>query len=185
MHEVPYLFLTGPAGSGKTRVFELLMRLVYRPLTSSNLSAPALFRTLHDRGGTLLLDEAERLSEGGDEIAELRSILLAGYRRGGRASRLESAGGGGEFRMSEFGVYGPKAIACINALPTALASRCIHITMFRSPPGSSKPRLRIDGDPSLWQGLRDDLHGLALGGLGLAAGERLCNDSAACPLSGR
>jgi hypothetical protein len=34
---VPYLFVTGPAGSGKTRVFELLGRLVNRPMMSSNM----------------------------------------------------------------------------------------------------------------------------------------------------
>src|SRR4051812_49612286 len=99
---VPYLYIGGPAGSGKTRVFELLSRLCFRPLSSSNLSAPALFRTLHDRGGTLLLDEAERLTDGGDDVAEPRSILLAGYKRGGRASRLESAGG----KYQKSGIHG-------------------------------------------------------------------------------
>ena len=34
--------------------------------------------------------------------------------------------------------------------------------MFRSPPGSEKPRRRIDADPAGWQRLRDDLHALAL-----------------------
>jgi hypothetical protein len=179
---VPYLFVTGPAGSGKTRVFELLSRLCFRPLLSSNLSAPALFRTLHDRGGTLLLDEAERLSEGGDDVAELRSILLAGYKRGGRASRLESAGD--NYQMSEFQVYGPKAIACINTIPPALASRCIPVQMFRSPPGSAKPRQRIDRDPARWQRLRDGLHAALLGPLGKAAVELACMADL-CPLGGR
>lgn len=58
---LPYLYLGGPLGSGKSRVFEILARLVFRPLGSSNMSGPALFRTLHSQGGTLLLDEAERL----------------------------------------------------------------------------------------------------------------------------
>jgi hypothetical protein len=179
---VPYLFVNGPAGSGKTRVFELLSRLAFRPLASSNLSAAALFRTLHDRGGTLLLDEAERLAESGEDVAELRSILLAGYKRGGRASRLESAGE--SYRMSEFCVFGPKAIACINALPAALASRCIPVQMFRSPPGSDKPRRRVDVDPTRWQRLRDQLHLLALGDLGTTAPD-LANLAAVCPLGGR
>lgn len=179
---VPYLFVNGPAGSGKTRVFELLSRLAFRPLSSSNLSAPALFRTLHDRGGTLLLDEAERLCDGGDDVAELRSILLAGYKRGGRASRLESSGD--SYQMSEFQVFGPKAIACINALPPALASRCVPVQMFRSPPGSEQPKRRIDADPARWQKLRDDLHAVALGRLGQAA-LMLSSQSEVCPLGGR
>jgi primase-polymerase (primpol)-like protein len=47
---VPYLFVGGPMGSGKSTLFGVLNRLVQRPLVSSNLTAPALFRTLHDRG---------------------------------------------------------------------------------------------------------------------------------------
>jgi hypothetical protein len=180
---VPYLFVTGPAGSGKTRVFELLSRLCFRPLLSSNLSAPALFRTLHDRGGTLLLDEAERLGEGGDDVAELRSILLAGYKRGGRASRLELSGDN-NYQMREFQVFGPKAIACINALPPALASRCIPVPMFRSPAGSDKPRRRLDVDPARWPRLRDALHATLLGPLGKSAIE-LAGEPGFCPLGGR
>jgi hypothetical protein len=180
---VPYLFVNGPAGSGKTRVFELLSRLAFRPLASSNLSAAALFRTLHDRGGTLLLDEAERLAESGDDVAELRSILLAGYKRGGRANRLES-NGDDTYHMREFQVFGPKAIACINALPPALASRCITVQMFRSPPGSDKPRRRVDADPARWQSLRDQLHLLTLGEMGEAA-PGLANLPGICPLGGR
>ncbi|MBN2585024.1 MAG: hypothetical protein JXL80_18325, partial [Planctomycetes bacterium] len=57
---IPYLFVGGPLGSGKSRVFEILARLVFRPLSSSSLTGPALFRTLHNQGGTLLFDEAER-----------------------------------------------------------------------------------------------------------------------------
>jgi hypothetical protein len=163
-------------------LFELLTRLCFRPLASSNLSAPALFRTLHDRGGTLLLDEAERLAEAGEDVAELRSILLAGYKRGGRASRLESAGD--NYQMSEFQVYGPKAIACINTIPPALASRCICVQMFRSPPGSEKSRRRIDRDPSRWQRLRDGLHAALLGPLGKDA-TGLAAMADLCPLGGR
>src|SRR5262249_46659468 len=60
---LPYLYIGGPLGSGKSRVFEILGRLVFRPLTTSSLTGPTLFRTLHDRGGSLLLDEAERLKQ--------------------------------------------------------------------------------------------------------------------------
>jgi hypothetical protein len=86
--------------------------------------------------------------------------------------------------MSEFQVFGPKAIACINALPPALASRCVTIQMFRSPPDSDKPRRRIDADPERWQALRDQLHLLALGGLGEWA-PQMANMSDLCPLGGR
>jgi hypothetical protein len=87
-------------------------------------------------------------------------MLLAGYKRGGQAVRLEPMGD--SFRTVSFDVYGPKALACIAGLPGPLQSRCIPLTMFRAAPGSPKPRKRIDEDPPGWQGLRDDLHALAL-----------------------
>jgi hypothetical protein len=157
---VPYLSVGGPMGSGKSRLGDVLARLVYRPLASSNLTGPALFRTLHDRGGVLLYDEAERLRQSTPDVQELLSMLLAGYRRGGQATRLEAVGD--TFRPVAFDVYGPKVVICIQGLPPTLASRSIPVLMFRAGPESLKPRRRIDADAGRWQRLRDGLHALAL-----------------------
>ncbi len=157
---VPYLHVGGPLGSGKSRLFDVLYRLAFRALATSNLTAPALFRTLHDRGGTLLFDEAERLKQTTPDQQEILSMFLAGYRRGGQATRLEPVGD--SYRPVCFDVYAPKALACIAGLPPALASRCIPVMMFRAGPNSPKPTRRIDADPEGWQRLRDDLHVLTL-----------------------
>jgi hypothetical protein len=137
-----------------------LSRLVFRAVVSSNLTAPTLFRTLHDRGGVVLFDEAERLRQSTPETGEILSMLLAGYKHGGQAMRLEKVGD--EFRPVMFDVFSPKALACIAGLPPALASRCISILMFRAGPDSPKPQRRMDEDPGGWQQLRDDLYTLAL-----------------------
>ena len=158
---VPYLYVGGPLGSGKSRVFEILLRLVFRPLLSSSMTAASLFRTLHAQGGTLLLDEAERLRNTRDPTtAEILSMLLAGHKRGGQATRLEPTGD--TFKSVAFDVYGPKGLACIAGLPPALASRAIGLTMFRAPPASEKPRRRTNADPAGWETLRYELHALAL-----------------------
>jgi len=158
---IPYLGIGGPLGSGKSRVFEVLARIVFRPLASSNTTSACLFRTLHQNGGVLLLDEAERLRDGTPDAGDIRSILLSGYKAGSPARRLEPIGDG-RFAERTFDVFGLKAIAGIGTMPEALASRCIRITMFRSAPDSPKPRRRIDDDPSRWSDLRDDLHVLAM-----------------------
>jgi hypothetical protein len=117
--------------------------------------------TLHSQGGTLLLDEAERLKQTqAPEVQEMLSMLLAGYKRGGQATRLEPVGD--TFKTVSFDVYGPKALACVAGLPPALASRAMGVTMFRAAPRSEKPRRRIDADKTGWQRLRDELHALAL-----------------------
>jgi hypothetical protein len=87
-------------------------------------------------------------------------MLLAGYRRGGQATRLEPVGD--TFRPVSFDVYGPKAIACIAGVPPVLATRCITVMMFRAGPDSPKPKRRIDAEPTEWQSLRDEMHSLAL-----------------------
>jgi hypothetical protein len=158
---VPYLYVGGPLGSGKSRVLEVLQRVVFRPLSSSNLTAPTLFRTLHSQGGVLLLDEAERVRQATPDQQELQTILLSGYKRGVTASRLEKLADG-SFQPTQFAVYGPKALACIAGLQPTLSSRCVPVMMFRSAANSPKPKRRLDADPMAWQTVRDDLHALAL-----------------------
>lgn len=78
---VPYLSIGGPLSSGKTTLFKVLVRLCFRPLESSNLTAACLFHTFHGWGGTLLLDEGERLRDGSPEASEVRSVLLTTEQR--------------------------------------------------------------------------------------------------------
>lgn len=154
---VPYLYLAGPAGSGKTRTMDLVGRLAFRPTLSSNTTAANLFRSLHARGGTLLLDEAERLKDDrSPEMAAISSILLSGYRHGGRASRMELIGD--SFKSVSFDVYGPKLLACIRGLPPALASRCISIRLTRATAGSPAAARSLNDSPDDEQRIRDMLH---------------------------
>ncbi len=155
---VPYLSIGGAKGSGKTTLLEVLDRLVFSPLRSSNLTAPLLFRTLHNEGGTLLFDEAERLR--GRDSNELLSILHSGYRAGSPAHRLEKVGE--DYVPVSFDVFGPKAIAGISQLPETLAERCIQIIMIRAPKDSPKTKKRLEEHRGLFNTIRDDLHALAL-----------------------
>ena len=156
---VPYIAVSGPMGSGKSRILELLQQVVFRPLLTSSTSEAAIFRSLHAFGHTALLDEAERLRD--PEMQGVLANLLAGYKRGGCATRCEQSGDG-QILLRHFSVFGCKAFAAINEVPPTLASRCIAVPMFRSPKGSIKPRLRVEQDAELWQQLRDALHILAL-----------------------
>ena len=154
---VPYLSVGGPLGSGKSRVFDVLVELVYKPINSANMTAPCLFRTLDNRGGTLLLDEAEKLY---DSDPDLLNILLSGYKKGATAMRLEKADD--TFVDKPFDIYCPKAFAAINNLSAPLMSRCIRVMMFRSPKDSPIPKRRIADKSNELQKLREDLHAMAL-----------------------
>ncbi|TWU22441.1 hypothetical protein Pla52o_34970 [Novipirellula galeiformis] len=157
---VPFLYLAGPPNSGKTRAMDVLSRLVFRPMATSNATAPTLFRTRHAFGGVLLFDEAERLRDTkSPDVGELLSVLLSGYRRGGRASRLEKVGD--VFRPVWFDVYGPVVIGCIKGLPPALSSRCLTVRMTRA--GKTDPQVSRDiDDRHDAAAVRDALHCWAL-----------------------
>lgn len=158
-NSVGYLLVNGPASSGKSTLFRLLKELCFRPMATDNVSAAAIYRTLHNYGGTLLFDEAERLRDTkSPDIVEINSMLLAGYQRGRGATRLEKIGDG--FKTVNYNVYGPKAVACINGVLAALQTRCIEISTQRAGKDSPKPKRSMESTD--WQALRDDLHLLAI-----------------------
>lgn len=159
---IPYLAIGGPAGSGKSRVFELLSQIVFRPLSSSNLSSPSLFRSIESYGGVVLLDEAEQLRECRSSNAqELLPCLLAGYKKGGCVNRCKTDKNG-DYEPTSFNVFGPKALASINSLPPPLASRCIQVPMLRAPKDCPQSRKRVSQDAERFQKIRDSLHALSL-----------------------
>lgn len=178
----PYLYVGGPLGSGKSRLFDVLNQLVFMPLSSCNMTAPCMFRMLHQQGGTVLLDEAEHLASHTPESEELLKILLAGYKKGQSATRLEKVKDG--FIPVSFDVYGPKAVAAIQNIPPTLTSRSIRITMFRASKGSPVPRRRIADHATEFSGLRDDLHALALS-YGTQLVSAAANDNCIAALGGR
>ncbi len=157
---VPYLHIVGPVGSGKTRLLELLQRLVFSPIQSSSITSAAVFRTLDDRYCTLLLDEVDAQLAAGNQTSELAAILQSGYRHGGDVLRVDSVGD--QIRPRAFPTFGPKALAGIDSLPAALASRCVPVRLMRAEPGSPVTRRRLDADEPRWAELRDALHATAL-----------------------
>ena len=154
---VPYLYLAGPAGSGKTRTMDVLSRMVFRSMMTGNASAPVIFRTRHTFGGTLLLDEAERMRDArSPDVVEILSILLAGYRRGGTAMRMEPSGD--SFRSVSFDCFGPAVLGCIKGLPPALASRCITVRMMRAAKGDEQVGRSLNDTPEQAKTVLDALH---------------------------
>jgi len=74
-----YLGLESPEKRcGKTTLLTVLSELVNRPVVAANISSSALFRVIEETRPTLLIDEADTLLQGNDE---LRGILNSGYTR--------------------------------------------------------------------------------------------------------
>lgn len=130
----PRLNITSPQKQcGKTTLRDVLAELVPRPLLTENLTVAVLFRMVEAHKPTLLADECDAWIRDNEE---LRGLLNAGHRRGGRVYRCE--GEGNEVRA--FDVFAPAVLCGIGALPGTLQDRSIEIRLERAKPGESRDR---------------------------------------------
>jgi len=125
---VPYLFFFGPVASGKTRGLEVLHRLSYRGILSSNISSAALFRACEEWHPTIILDETEIYSK--NERYEVIGLLNSGYRKGQYAIRVKNSEQGAVLEV--FDVFGFKALAGTQGLAKTLESRSVLIRMIKN-----------------------------------------------------
>lgn len=137
----PILCLSSPEKRcGKTTLLTVIGALVYRPLTASNITPAALFRSVERWGPTLLIDEADTFIR---QNSELRGIINSGHTRSS-AFVIRNVEIDGEHQPVRFSTWCAKAIALIGTLPDTLADRAIIIPMRRRMAGESVERLRLD-----------------------------------------
>lgn len=125
---VPYVFFFGPVASGKTRGLEVLHRLCYRGILSSNISSAALFRACEAWHPTIILDETEIYRQ--TERIDVVGLLNSGYRKGQFAVRAKNTDHG--VTLEIFNVFGFKALAGTEGLAAALESRSIMVRMIKN-----------------------------------------------------
>lgn len=134
----PRLALVSPEKRcGKTTALGFIGALVPKSLQTSNVTAPALFRTIELAKPTFLIDEADTFLENHDE---LRGILNAGH---SRAAPYVIRTVGEDFEPRKFNVYCPAVLAKIGELPATLADRSIIVSMKRKRPSDQVERLRL------------------------------------------
>lgn len=134
----PILAVTSPEKRcGKTTVLELVGALVPKPLLASNVTAPALFRTINEFHPTCLLDEADTFLP---DREEMRGILNSGHRRSS-ARVVRTTGDQHSPRL--LSTWCPKVIGCIGRLPDTLEDRAIEVRMRRRRRDEPLERMRV------------------------------------------
>ncbi len=115
---------------GKSRLLRLAALFSNsNPPVTANPSAAALFRSGRP---VLVLDEVDRLRNADKEtFGDVLAVLNFGFERGGVVERVEKGKDG--FAVKSFQVYGPKALAGIEALADTLSDRAFQIEMQRTP----------------------------------------------------
>jgi uncharacterized protein DUF3631/bifunctional DNA primase/polymerase-like protein/primase-like protein len=135
----PILCITSPEKRcGKTKLLQLFSAFVPRPLMASNITAPALFRTVEKYRPTLLVDEADSFMRDNED---LRGILNSGH---SRRSAVVIRTVGDDHEPRQFRTWAPKVIALIGRLPGTLEDRALVVSMRRKTAREKIERLRQD-----------------------------------------
>jgi hypothetical protein len=145
----PKLVLKSPQKrSGKSRLVEVLQRIVARPLLTSGIKPAALLRIIEMYAPTLLLDEMDAVMKQDREMAEaLRGIINSGFNRTGARFIMNVPTPGGGYEPREFSTFAPQLLSGIGDLPDTVRDRSIEIEMQRKRSNEIVKRLRRhDGD---------------------------------------
>lgn len=124
--------LSPEKGSGKTRLLEVLDRLVPHSAHPVNMTPAALFRLVAGSQATVLMDECDTYfgPRSAKDHEELRGLVNAGHRRGAVAYRCV----GPQQEVRAFPAYAAVALAGIGDLPDTILDRSIVIKMRRRAP---------------------------------------------------
>jgi hypothetical protein len=125
----PRLVLRSPVpGCGKTTLFDVLARLVARPMKFDWVTTAALYHLLDEAHPSLLIDEVDNLGLSLGQNGRLRAVFNSGHRKGGTGTLMAGR------RRREFSLFAPLALALpdmFGVLPRTLNERSITIAMER------------------------------------------------------
>ncbi len=154
--QTPYLVITSPEKQcGKSRLMEVLRVLVAREWYVITPSEPVLYRTIHARRPTLLLDEVDAIfnPRSADKHEGLRALINAGNRKGATVPRCV----GNTSKVHDFSVYSAKALAAIGTLPDTITDRSLPIRLKRKTRAERVQRFRVREAETPGHALRDQL----------------------------
>lgn len=152
-----YLYVGGVKRSGKTKVLTLIKLIGFNGIRSHSMSEATIYRLVESGKATLLLDEQDYLINP-ERRAELRTLMLGGYKKGSFVYRSEKTSKG-KILPTRFKIYSAKALANIEGLDDVLLDRTIMITMMRSVDPKITRRDPDENDPK-WVAMRDKLASL-------------------------
>jgi hypothetical protein len=134
--------------SGKTRLVEVLNRIVRKPLFVSGITGAALLRVIDQHAPCMLLDEIDTMMNGDAVLREaLRGLINSGFDLAGARHIKNVPTRDGGYEPLAFSMWCPMLLAGIGKLPGTVADRSIPIEMERKRSDEKVKPLRAgDGD---------------------------------------
>lgn len=136
-HNLPIAWINAPEKRcGKSTLLTLISRMSKRPLSTSNITGSALFRSIEQYKPTLFIDEIDTFINDNEGI---RGVLNAGHSRD-NPHIIRCVGDDNE--PVRFNVYCAKAISGIGKISGTLIDRSISLTLERKMKHETKKRVR-------------------------------------------
>ena len=122
---IPYLWLNGEKGTGKSTIMKLMNKLCFNSLYGSNFNSANIYRQIDNDGSTIILDEFEKMY--GDEKQEIIKLLNQGFNIDAIVTRCE----GPNNKVVKHRAFSPKIMGGITNIDDVLFERCIKYTTER------------------------------------------------------
>lgn len=122
---IPYLWINGEKGTGKSTLMKLISKLCFNPMYASGATSANIYRQIDNDGSTIILDEFEGVF--GDEKQEFIKILNQGFNADGVVPRCI----GQNHQIKQFRSFSPKVLGGISNIDDVLFERCIKYTTQR------------------------------------------------------
>lgn len=148
---IPFLFVFGPKGSGKSHLLSILSALSMNAVKCKGITIAALGDTVDSYKGTLIIDQAETLSLPNN--LEIIGILADSYNAMGGKRRIVSIENGTR-KVLELETFCPKIFASVKEIDDDLRDRTILIQMIKSTRKFKKPNFSSD----IWRKIRGELY---------------------------
>lgn len=147
---MPILHLSGDAGTGKSQIGKICIKLGFNSSATVSTTKSSFFRRIDRKRGLYFMDEKEQLEEYEKE-------LLNGCTYEGNIHTI-SEKIGDNYKDHDFQIYTPIMLACINEIYGATSTRTIKIETIKPPRKNKKyPVIRLTQDTTTWESIRDDL----------------------------
>jgi len=149
----PFILLTGPFASGKSRTTKLASYLSFNSQLLTSPNEAIMYRYVDAYKSSLFFDNAEWLSR--PKYTRLTDTLNSSYKKGAKVTRIAGTKKG---PMQEFEIYSPKMFNNTTGAETIINSRSIIINQIRAPKNIAiEKNLPSEEDP-IWGKIRHQLY---------------------------
>jgi hypothetical protein len=153
---VPLIFLTGPAGSGKSHTGAAMTRVCANAATCGISSAASMARLIDQSRGFVVMDDLETVGSKGGEFNELAQALKLSYNK---ATAVKLWTDVKTMRTETLNFYGVKMINNTSGVDNILGSRMFRIQTLRMPEDvKERYKAKRPAGFAELRVLRDELH---------------------------